>query len=72
MGKSLHEHFSEWVEAIPLPSKSFKDSARGFLDGVLSRCGAPGEVLTDQGLKFIGEFKHFLAQHKITLALVSR
>ena len=33
------EHFTEWVEFIPLPSKSSKNSARGLLDGVLSRWG---------------------------------
>ena len=31
------EHFTKWVELIPLPSKSSRDSARGLLDGVLSR-----------------------------------
>ena len=30
------EHFTKWVELIPLPSKSSRDSARGLLDGVLS------------------------------------
>ena len=50
------EHFTKWVELIPLPSKSAKDSAWGLLDGVLSRYGAPGEILTDQGKEFMGEF----------------
>ena len=50
------EHFTKWVEPIPLPSKSSRDSARGFLEGVLSRYGAPGEVLTDQGKEFLVEF----------------
>ena len=43
------EHFTKWVELVPLPSKSSRDSARGLLEGVLSRYGAPGEILTDQG-----------------------
>ena len=42
------EHFTKWVELIPLPSKSSKDAAWALLDGVLSRYGAQGEVLTDQ------------------------
>ena len=50
------EHFTKWVELIPLSSKSSKDSARALLEGVLSRYGAPGEVLTDQGREFHGEF----------------
>ena len=64
------EHFTKWV--IPLPSKSSKDAARALLDGVLSRYGAPGEVLTDQGREFQGEFQILLSQHEITHRLVSR
>ena len=45
------EHFSKWVELIPLPSKSSANAARGFLE-VLSRYGAPGEVVTDGGREF--------------------
>ena len=60
------EHFTKWVELIPLPSKSSKDAARALLDGVLSRYGAPGEVLTDQGREFQGEFQTLLSQHAIT------
>ena len=45
------EHFSKWVELIPLPSKSSANAARGFLE-VLSRYGAPGEVVTDRGGEF--------------------
>ena len=40
------EHFIKWVELIPLPSKCSKDAARALLEGVLSRYGAPAEVLT--------------------------
>ena len=66
------EYFTKWVELIPLPSKSSKDSARTLLEGVLSRYGAPGEVLTDQGREFQGEFQTMLAHHEITLRLTSR
>ena len=66
------EHFTKWIELIPLPSKSSKDSARGLLEGVLSRYGAPGEILTDQGREFIGEFQTLLNQHEITHRLSSR
>ena len=41
------EHFTKWVELIPLPSKSSKDAARALLEGVQSRYRAPGEVLTN-------------------------
>ena len=43
------EHFTKWVELIPLPSKSSMHSAHGLLEGVLSLYGAPGEILADQG-----------------------
>ena len=66
------EHFTKWVELIPLPSKSSRDSARGFLEGVLSRYGAHGEVLTDQGKGFLGEFENLLSHHEITRRLASR
>ena len=66
------EHFTKWVELIPLPSESSKDSAQGFLKGVLSRYGAPGEVLTDEGREFKGEFQHLLAQHEVSDALALR
>ena len=66
------EHFTKWVELIPLPSKSSRDSARGLLDGVLSRYGAPGEILTDEGTEFRGEFQTLLTKHEITHRLASR
>ena len=55
----------KWVECIPLPYKSSKNSARGLLEGVLSRYKAPGEVLIDQGREFIEEFRTLLEQHEI-------
>ena len=66
------EHFTKWVELIPLPSKYSKDAAKALLDGVLSRYGAPGEVLTDQGREFQGEFQTLLAAHEITHRMSSR
>ena len=66
------EHFTKWVELIPLPSKSSKNAARALLEGVLSRYGALGEGLTDQGREFQGEFQTLLSQHEITHRLSSR
>ena len=60
------EHFTKWVELIPLPSKSSLHSAHGLLEGVLSRYGAPGEILTDQGKEFGGAFQTLLSKHEIT------
>ena len=66
------EHFTKWVELIPLPSKSSNDAARALLDGVLRHCGAPGEILTDQGREFQGAFQTLLSQHEITHRLASK
>ena len=63
------EHFTKWVELVPLPSKSSKDSARGLLENVLARYGAPGQILTDQGKEFQGEFNTKLATHEISCDL---
>ena len=51
------EHFNKWVELIPLPSKSSANAAWGLLEGVLSRYGAPGEVITDRGGEFQAELE---------------
>ena len=66
------EHFSKWAELIPLPSKSSANATRGLLEGVLSRYGAPGEIITDRGGEFQGEFDELCAKHEITHRLASR
>ena len=66
------DHFTKWVELVPLKSKSSADVAHAFLDQVLSRFGAPGEVLTDQGKEFQGAFQTLLANHTIAHRLASR
>jgi transposase-like protein len=53
----MMEHFSKWIELVPSPDKSSEGVAYAFLDRVLSHFGAPVEVLTDQGMKFQGEFQ---------------
>jgi hypothetical protein len=42
------EHFTKWVELVPIPEKSSFYTAAAW-KGVLTRFGAPAEVLTDQG-----------------------
>ena len=66
------EHFSKWVELVPVPSKSSTGTAYGFSEAVLSRYRAPEEVITDQGGEFQGEFYALLAKHEITHRLASR
>ena len=66
------EHCTKWVELIALPSKSSAHVARAFLENVLSRYGAPGVVLTDQGSEFKGEFQTLLNDQQITHRVISR
>ena len=57
---------------IPLPSKSSYNAVRGLLEGVLSRYGAPGEVVTDRGGEFQGEFDTLLTKNALTHRIASR
>jgi hypothetical protein len=64
------EHFTKWVELVPILKKlSFYTAAA--LNGVLTRFGAPAEVLTDQGEEFQGEFaallQKLLIDHRTTV-----
>ena len=51
------EHCTKWIEIITLPSKSSGNVARSVVENILARFGVPGEILTDQGTEFQGEFK---------------
>jgi hypothetical protein len=58
------EHFTNWVELVPIPEKaSFYTAAA--LKGLLTRFGAPTEVLTDQGENIQGEFAALLQKLSI-------
>jgi hypothetical protein len=66
------EHFSKWIELVALPNKFSEGAAYSFLDCVLSRFGAPAEVLTDQGREFLGEFQMLCEQAMIDHRTTSR
>ena len=66
------DHCTQWVELIAFPSKSSDGVAWSFLKQVLSRFGAPEEVLTNQGTEFLGEFQTLLANQQITHRRASR
>ena len=66
------EHFTKWVELIPLPSKSSAHVARAFLENIISRYGVPAVVLTDQGTEFQGEFQSLLSKQQITHRVASK
>ena len=54
------EHFSKWLEAVPIPDKKASTVAYAFGSRVLSRFGGCAEVVTDQGSEFEGEFDELL------------
>ncbi|CAI7739935.1 unnamed protein product [Closterium sp. NIES-54] len=66
------EHASKWLEVWAIPSKDSRHVAKAFKEQVLCRFGAPGEVLTDQGTEFRGEFQALLDETGITHRLTSR
>lgn len=66
------EHFSKWIELAALPDKFREGAAFAFLDRVLSRFGAPAEVLKNQGREFLGEFQVLLKKAMIDHCTISR
>ncbi|KXZ48232.1 hypothetical protein GPECTOR_29g136 [Gonium pectorale] len=63
------EHFTKYAEFIPLRSKTAAETARGLLE-LISRFGAPAEVVTDRGTEFEAEFQLLLERcyvdHRLT------
>jgi hypothetical protein len=54
------EHFSKWLELVPLLNRSNERITHAFLDRVFSGFGAPLKVLIDQGTNFRGEFQEIV------------
>jgi hypothetical protein len=65
------EHFTKWVELVPIPEKPSKYTAEA-LKRVLTMFGAPAEVLTDQGEEFEGEFAELLESLLVDHRIISR
>jgi hypothetical protein len=51
------EHFSKWLELVPLPDCSSEGTAYAFLDKVFNKFGALVEFFIDQGIEFQRDFK---------------
>ena len=66
------EHFGEWVEVVAIPTKESCETAKVLRRYVLCRCGAPAEVLEDQGTVFRGEFQEMLDEALIDHRRTSR
>jgi hypothetical protein len=50
------EHFSKWLEFVPLPYHSNERITYAFLDMVFNRFGAQAEILFDKGIELHGKF----------------
>ncbi|CAI5481973.1 unnamed protein product [Closterium sp. Yama58-4] len=66
------EHVSKWVEVRAVSHKTAEAVADAFEEQVLTRFGACGEVLTDQGTEFQGEFEELLSSCLIPHRTTSR
>ena len=66
------DYFSKWIEGIPMTSKSSAEVAYHLLYAIISRYGAPAEIVTDGGGEFAGEVEDLLRRclidHRITSA----
>ena len=59
------EHFSKWIDLVPVACLNPGVTAAAFLERVLARYGAPVEVVTDNGQEYKGQFAAQLKQHSI-------
>eukprot|EP00873_Tetraselmis_striata_P011945 jgi/Tetstr1/432209/TSEL_021665.t1 len=59
------EAASKWVELVPLRTKEAANIRQAFQERVLARFAAPGEVCTDGGIEFSGEFHELVVEHDI-------
>eukprot|EP00873_Tetraselmis_striata_P041597 jgi/Tetstr1/461861/TSEL_006940.t1 len=59
------EHFSKWIELVPVRDLEATTTAKAFHERVLARYGAPVEVVTDNGTKYQGAFREQLERHGI-------
>jgi hypothetical protein len=66
------EHFSKWLELVPLPNHSNEKMTYSFLDRLLRRFGVLAEVLTYQGTKFCGEFQELCVKTLIDHCMISQ
>jgi hypothetical protein len=42
----MSDHFTKWVEAVPMADQKAETVARAFIDNVVSRHGVPVKLLT--------------------------
>ena len=48
----MSNHFTKWVEAVPMTNQRAETVAKTFVDEVVTRHGVPSKLLTDQERNF--------------------
>jgi hypothetical protein len=65
------EHFSKWLDLVPLLDRSSEGATYAFLEKVVNRFGALVEIFIDQSEEFCGVFQKLcektLINHRTTL-----
>ena len=65
----MGDHFTKWVEAVPLANQTAETVARAFVENVVARHGVPVKLLTDQRSNFESELMkevfRILGVHKL-------
>ena len=51
----MSDHFTKWVEAVPLANQKAETVAGAFVENVVARHGVPVKLLMDQGSNFESE-----------------
>jgi transposase InsO family protein len=65
---AITDHFTKWVEAIPMKSVTLKDVINFIKEHVIHRFGIPQTIMTDGGSDFISEeFRKFTTDVGIKL-----
>ena len=64
------EHFSKWIELVPVVALDAASTAAAFQERVLARYGAPVEVVSDNGSEYRGEFAALLKQQGIDQVMI--
>jgi len=60
------DHFTNWVEAVPVPDMSAATISEAFYEHIICRHSAPDVIVTDQGKQFMDAlFKHLNRQMSI-------
>ena len=65
----MSDHFTKWVEAVPMANQRAETVAKAFVDEVVTRHGVPSKLLTDQGRNFEADLMkrvfHLLGVNKL-------